>query len=144
MNKDLGKSVDNEINNAYEEGVDDGVLDALNRMENVYDDACDILGDILEEDGATVSERAFADYLMDNFFNVTYDLVMDEFDIKPVCCGDDDCCSCCSEDKNVEDFYEKNLETLKYQKEECCEEDDRDCEGYVGYYDGTSVCVIKL
>ncbi len=141
MNKDLGKSVDNEINNAYEEGVDEGILDALNRMEDVYDDACDILGDILEEDGATVSERAFADYLMDNFFNVMYDLVMDEFDIKPVCCDD---CNCCSEDENVEDFYEKNLETLKHQKEECCEEDDRDCEGYVGYYDGTSVRVIKL
>lgn len=94
MNKDLGKYVNDEINNAYEEGIDDGVLDALNRMEDVYNDTCDILEDILEEDGATVSEKAFANYLMSNFFDVMYDLMIDEFEIEPVCCDNCDCCDC--------------------------------------------------
>lgn len=159
MNKDLGKYVDNEISNAYKEGVDDGILDALNRMEDVYSGAYDILEDILDDvlDGyeSTLPKKVFVEHIVNEFLNVVRDLVQDEFDVEPACC--DDCeffeeCGLVSdamdesmdidEEEDTEALYENFLDSLK----EDCNKDDCGCESCncESDNDETIIYVVKL
>lgn len=80
------------INEVYDDGFMDGTVDTLNTVGDLYREASDIIMDVLEDAGLTVSEKLFAIHILELHSEIMNDMVTEEFEIEEC---DGDCCADC-------------------------------------------------
>ena len=89
------------INEVYDDGYMEGTVDALNTVSDLYSEASDIVMDVLEDAGLTMSEKLFATHILELHSEIINDMVTEEFEIEE-CDGDCcvDCDLCCESDED--------------------------------------------
>lgn len=82
-----------------EEAYDDAVIETLEDSVNLQEVAYDVLLDMMENEGTTHSDLAFAKYIIERYIDVLNGVLDDHFDIEyideDVCVCDCDNCPCC-------------------------------------------------
>lgn len=76
----------------------DAVCETVNTIGDLYHDTCDIVMDILEEEGITVSERCLIASVLELHSDILNDLVNEEFGDEDCCDGDCANCPCAEEE----------------------------------------------
>ena len=72
----------------------DAVCETLNTIEDLFETSADILLDVLEEEGASMTELVMAEYIIARYVDVLHDLTNDVFAIEVIECDCDDCEYC--------------------------------------------------
>lgn len=65
-----------------EESYEDGLIDAMDMIADLYLDSCDVVIDMLEENGLTLSEKLLVVHALELQSKILNTLIKDEFDIK--------------------------------------------------------------
>lgn len=79
-----------------EEIYDDAVIETLEDAVNLQELASDVLLDTLKAEGATHSDLAFAEHIIERYKDVLNDILDDHFDVEEIDeCICDECCNCC-------------------------------------------------
>ena len=81
------KSLDELIKNIHDEAV----IDTVNYIGDLYTDSCDIVMDLLEEEGMTLSEKSLITHVLELQSCILSDLIEDELEIDEY---DEDCENC--------------------------------------------------
>ena len=67
---------------AMEDSYEEGLIDALDTIADLYLDSCDVVIDMLEENGLTLSEKLLVVHALELQSKILNTLIKDEFDIE--------------------------------------------------------------
>ncbi len=86
------------VNEIYNDGYDEGMCDTVDSIADLYHDACDLVMDILDEKGMTLSETLLVAHALELHADILNDLILGTFDVDV--CDCEDCANCpfCDED----------------------------------------------
>lgn len=82
-----------DIRKLLDEEYDKAVLDTLELESEAKETSLDILMDILEEEGATLSEKVFANNIICNYLEILNDVEDQVFNLEEVECDCENCSS---------------------------------------------------
>ena len=67
-----------------EDAYEDGLIDGIETVADLYLDSCDTVIEILMDEGLTLSERAFLAHVLELQSEILNDLIKDEFDVEEI------------------------------------------------------------
>lgn len=86
------------VNEIYEDGYDEGMCDAIETIVGLYEDAFELVMEILEAKGMTFSETLLVAHALELHADILNDMIPDAFDAETCDCEDCDSCPFCDEE----------------------------------------------